>query len=107
MCVHMCVCAVSHALKLPVGANTKTSVHLKAPVDVAYEGKRGQEGDGAQHEGEDHRGEQRVAEELHTLHGAAHARAVSVVEDGVDEDEDARGARAEHAAPPPAVVLTR
>lgn len=82
-------------------------VHLEASVDVADERQRGPEGHAAQHEREDKRRQQRVAEELGRLHQAAHGRAVPVVKHRVDEDEEARGARAEHAAPPPAVVLAR
>lgn len=108
----VCVCA--HTLvampwrcPFPIKLCKSTSIHLQASVDVAYEGEWGPEGDGAKHKREDECGEQRVAEELHALHGTAHARAIAVVEDGVDEDKDACGARAQHAAPPPAVVLAR
>lgn len=81
-------------------------VHLEASVDVADERQRGPERHAAQHEREDERCEQGVAEELGGLHQAAHGRPVPVVKDRVDEDEEARGARAEHAPPPPLVVLT-
>lgn len=82
-------------------------VHLQAPVDVANKCQGGPERDAAQHQREHHRREQRVAEELRALHQAAHRGPVPVVENRVNEDEEACGARAEHASPPPPVVLTR
>lgn len=91
--------------KKKVGGAARHLVHFEAPVDVADERQRGPERNAAQHEGEDEGREQRVAEELGRLHQAAHGGAVPVVEHRVDEDEEARGARAEHAAPPPSVVL--
>lgn len=80
-------------------------VHLEASVDVADERQRGPERHTAQHEREDEGREQRVAEELGRLHQAAHGGSVPVVKHRVDEDEEASGARAEHAPPPPSVVL--
>lgn len=72
---------------------------------MADERQRGPERHAAQHEREDEGREQGVAEELGRLHQAAHGGPVPVVKHRVDEDEEARGARAEHAPPPPAVVL--
>lgn len=80
-------------------------IHFEASVDVADERQRGPERHAAQHEREDERREQGVAEELGGLHQAAHGRPVPVVKHRVDEDEEARGARAQHAPPPPLVVL--
>lgn len=82
-------------------------VHLEAAVDVANERQRGPERHAAQHQREDHRREQRVAEELGALHQAAHGGPIPVVKNGVDENEEAGGAGAEHAPPPPPVVLAR
>ena len=80
-------------------------VHLEATVDVANKRKWGPERHAAQHQREDQRREQRVAEELRALHQAAHRRPVPVVENRVDEDEEASGAGAQDAAPPPPVVF--
>lgn len=82
-------------------------VHLEATVDVTDKSQRGPERHAAQHQREDQRREQGVAEELRALHQAAHRRPVPVVEDGVDEDEEAGGTGAENASPPPPVVLAR
>lgn len=80
-------------------------VHLKATVDVANESQRGPKRHTAQHQREDQRCEQRVAEELSALHQAAHRGPVPVVENRIDEDEEASGTSAQYAAPPPLVVL--
>lgn len=98
MCVYSCVSACMHISHL---------VHLEATVDVANKCQRGPERHAAQHQWEHHRCEQRVAEELCALHQAAHRGPVPVVENRVDKDEDASRAGAEHAPPPPSVVLAR
>lgn len=88
-----------------VSGEARHLVHFEASVDVADERQRGPERHAAQHEGEDKGREQGVAEELGRLHQAAHGGSVPVVKHRVDEDKEARGARAEHAPPPPLVVL--
>lgn len=96
----ICVCSC-------VSVHIQHLVHLEATVDVANECERGPERHAAQHQREDHGGEQRVAEELRALHQAAHRGPVPVVKNRVDKDKEARGAGAEHTPPPPSVVLTR
>lgn len=83
------------------------SVHLQVDVDVTDELEGSEEGDGAQHEEKDKARQQGVAKKLHRLDHAGHIGATGVVEDGVEEDEEAGGARAQDGAPPPAVVLAR
>lgn len=81
------------------------SVHFEALVDVSNKRQRRPERHAAQHQREDERRQQRVAKELCTLDQAAHRRPISVVKNRVDKDKEAGGARAQHAPPPPAVVL--
>lgn len=81
-------------------------VHLEATVDVANKCQWGPEWHAAQHQWEDQRSEQRVAEELCALHQATHRGPIPVVENRVDKDEKASGTSAEHASPPPPVILT-
>lgn len=90
-----------------VSVHIQHLVHLEATVDVADKCKWGPEWHAAQHQREDHRREQRVAEELRALHQATHRGPVPVVKNRVDKDEEAGGAGAEHAPPPPSVVLAR
>lgn len=82
-------------------------VHLETTVDVANKCQWGPERHAAQHQREDHRCEQRVTKELGALHQAAHRGPVPVVENRVDEDEEASGAGAQDAPPPPPVVFAR
>lgn len=81
-------------------------VHLEATVDVTNKCKWRPEWHTAQHQRENQRCEQRVAEELGALYQAAHRGPVPVVENRVDEDEEAGGTGAQHTPPPPPVILT-
>lgn len=89
-----------------VSMHIRHLVHFEATVDVADKCQRSPEGHTTQHQWEDKRREERVAKELGGLHQAAHGGTVPVVENGVDENKEAGGASAEHAPPPPSVVLT-
>lgn len=69
-------------------AALRISIQFDGVVDVAHEFQRRKERHGSEHQEEYVAGEERVAEELDHLQRPRHARALEVIEHGIDKDED-------------------